>query len=137
MVKVTTKKELQEAIKRKEDVIVVTGDLAKKMKGIAKLKGLSNKEKAALVTLLTGSGAVAVAAIAAGIPTGGLSVAAATAALVAAAPTVGVSASTILAAIALIGVLGLSFIALLKDYDIEAELPGGYKFKGKSNSSKK
>lgn len=117
MTYVTTKKELQEAIKRKDTDIVVQGKLAKKIKGFAKLKKLSKKETAALITFATGAGAVSVAAVAAAAPTGGLSVAGATAALLAAAPAAGVSVSTVVILIALLSVIGLAAIALLKDYD--------------------
>ena len=118
MTYVTTKKELQEAIERKDSDIIVRGKLAKKMKGFSKLKKLSKKEMAALIAFATGAGAVSVAAIAAAAPTGGLSVAGATAALLAIAPAAGVSVSTVIILIALLCVIGLATIALLKDYDV-------------------
>lgn len=117
MTYVKTKKCLKKAVKQGDTEIIITGKLAKKMKGFVKLKKLSKKEKAALIAFLTGSGATAVAAIALAAPTGGLSVAGATAALVAAAPAAGVSIGAIIVIIGLLGAIGLTTIALLKEYD--------------------
>lgn len=136
MIYVTTKKELQEAIKRKEPEIIVTGKLAKKLKGFAKLKKLSKAQIAALVGLATSSGAIAVAALATAAPTGGLSVSVASFALMAAAPAAGVSSGTVLLLIAIIGVIGLAVIALLKDYDFECRAGDILYFKAKKSESK-
>lgn len=131
MTYVSTKKELQEAVKRKDEKIVVSGKLAKKIKGFAKLKKLSKKQMTALIAFATGSGAVAIAAVATAAPTGGLSVAGATVALVAAAPAAGVSIGTVIVLIALVGAIGLSAIALLKDYDFEVKVGEQLYFKAK------
>lgn len=129
MTHVTTKKELKEAIKRNDDEIVVSGKLAKKLKGFVKLKKLTKKQKAALIVFITGSGAVAIGAIATAGVTGGLSVAGASAYLVATAPAQGVSIGTIITIIALVGAIGLSAIALLKDYDVEVKAGDVFYFK--------
>ena len=131
---VTTKKELREAIKRKEPEIIVSGKLAKKLKGFAKLKQLSKKEMAALITFATGAGAAAIAAIATAAPTGGLSVPGATMYLMLAAPAAEVSTKTLVILIALIGVIGLSAIALLKDYDVEFVFGDQIGFKAKKQN---
>ena len=73
----------------------------------------------------------AVAAIAAAVPTGGLSVAGATAALIASAPAAGVSVGTIIIVIALVGAIGLSAIALLKGYDFKAKVGETFVFEAK------
>ena len=136
MTHVTTKKELQQAIKRKDSEIMVSGKLAKKMKGFAKLKKLSKKKLAALLTFATGSGAVAVAAITAAAPTGGVSVAGATVSFILAAPAAGVSTGSAIVLIALLGAIGLSVIALLKDYDFEVKAGDNLYFKAKKSTSK-
>ena len=134
MTQVTTRKELQQAIKQKDSEIMVSGKLAKKMKGFMKLKKLSKKQLAALITFATGSGAVAVAAVAAAAPTGGLSVAGATASLIIAAPAAGVSVGSAMVLIALLGAIGLSVIALLKDYDFEVKAGDLLYFKAKKSA---
>lgn len=134
MTHVTTKKELQEAVKRGDTEIMVSGKLAKKIKGFAKLKKLSKKEIAALIAFATGAGAVAATAIATAAPTGGLSVAGASAALIVAAPAAGVSIGTVIILIALLGAIGLSVIALLKDYDFEARAGDSFYFKAKKSN---
>lgn len=131
MTYVATKRDLKKALKRKDPEIVVNGKLAKQLKPLLKLKNLSKKERAALLVLLSGTGAAAATAIAASVPTGGLSVVGATAFLVAAAPAAGVSVETIVIAITLLGAIGLSIIALLKDYDFEVKAGNQFYFKAK------
>ena len=126
MVHVGTKKELQEAIKRKESNIIVTGKLAKQMKGIAKVAKLTPKQKAALITFITGSGAAMVAAIAAAGPTMGLSLPAVGISFVVAAPAAGVSTEVAIAVAIIIGVVGLSAIALFRDYDVKVIYANGH-----------
>ena len=118
MTYVRTKKELKEALKRKDPDIIVTGKLCKKLKGFVKLKSLSKSQMTTLVAFATGAGAAYVAAIATAVPSGGLSVAGASFALLAAAPAAGVSTSTVIILVVLLGVIGLSAIALLKDYNV-------------------
>ncbi len=135
MTYVTTKKELQAAVKRGDPEIYVSGKLAKKMKGFAKLKKLTKKKMVALIAFLTGAGTIAVTAIATAAPTGGLSVAGATALLLAKAPAAEVSIGTIITVITLLGAIGISLVALLRDYDFEMELNmEGIRFKAKKQA---
>lgn len=124
MTYVTTKKELQDAIKRKDAEIMVSGDIAKKLKGIVKLKALPEKQQAALIALITGGSAVgigtAIAAIAAVPVTGGTSLAALPAAFLIGGAGAGVSSGVIAIVLAIIAVVGVAtIVALLKDYDVE------------------
>lgn len=132
MARVTTKAELTAAIERNESEIIVSGKLAKKLKGFAKLKKLSKKQLASLITFATGTGIIAVTAIATAAPTAGFSVVGATTTLLIAAPAAGVSAGTVIILVTLIGGIGLSVIALLKDYDFEVKA-GDLYFKAKKS----
>jgi hypothetical protein len=96
---------------------------------------LTKKQMTALIAFATGSGAVAVTAIAAAVPTGGLSVAGATAILLATAPAAGVSIGTVIILISLLGAIGLSVIALLKSYDFEAKAGDVFYFKAKKSTT--
>lgn len=115
---VTTKKQLKAAVGRKDSCIEVRGDLAEKMKWMAKL----SKEKTALIIASIGVAAGAgVAAVAAAPITGGASMvgyAAASTAVGAA------SAGTLPAgAVALIAMLGgVAVVGILKGYDVIVEV---------------
>lgn len=124
MTYVKTKKELQEAVKRKDGEIIVVGKLAKKLKGFAKIQRLSSTQKVALLAFLAGSGAAATAAIAAAGPTGGLSIPGGVLMFMTTAPAAGVSAETAIAVIGILGVIGLTCIALLKEYDVDVVING-------------
>ena len=121
MTYVTTKQELQEAVKRGDPEIMITGKLAKKMKGFVKIHNLSPKKRTALIAFLGGTGAAAAAAIAAAAPTGGLSVAGASAMMLVAASTAGISMELIVTVITLLLVGGLAIIAMIKGYDFSFE----------------
>ena len=120
MTYVRTKKELEEAVKRKDNEIIVVGDLAEKLKGFAKLQELSSTKMAKLLAFLAGAGFIAATAIATAGLTGGLSLPAGAVAFVAAAPAQGVSAGTATIVIVLIATIGLVTCgALSNDYDAE------------------
>lgn len=113
---VSTGKELDDAIKRKEAKIVVEGKLAKKMSWMAKLS-------VAKITALIG---VLVALIptvtTATVATGGVGFVPSVAAMTAAAAGTGIGPGTIAAICSLIATCSVSItliIAVLKDYDIE------------------
>ena len=113
---VSTGKELDDAIKRKEAKIVVEGKLAKKMSWMAKLS-------VAKITALIG---VLVALIptvtTATVATGGVGFVPSVAAMTAAAAGTGIGAGTIAAICSLIATCSVSItliIAVLKDYVIE------------------
>lgn len=84
-----------------------------------------------MITFATGAGAAAIAAIATAAPTGGLSVPGATMYLMLAVPTVGASIETL---VILITVIGLSAIALFKDYDVEFVFGDQIGFKAKKQN---
>lgn len=133
MVYVETKEELKAAVERKEQEIVVGGKLATKLKGLAKLKKISQKQRVALLALLAGSGATAVAAVAAAPVTGGMSVVAGKLALAVAAPAEGVPVSAAVAIIGVIGIIGLTAISLLRDYNIDMNFGEGKNIKFTKN----
>jgi len=137
MTYVTTKKELEIAVERKDEEIMVTGKLAIKMKGFVKLQKLSNKQRATLIAFVTGAGAAMIAGIAVAaataIPTGGLSIAGMTATFIVAATSAGVSSGTAVAIVALVCATGLSALALLKGYDCEVKAGKDLYFKAKKN----
>lgn len=124
MTYVKTKKELQDAVKRKDEEIIVVGKLAKKLKEFAKIQRLSAKQMLALLTFLAGSGAAATAAIAAAGPTGGLSIPGGIVLFLKAAPAAGVPVETAWVVIGIVGVIGLTCIALLKEYDVDVVING-------------
>lgn len=120
MTYVRTKKELEEAVKRKDNEIIVVGDFAEKLKGFAKLQELSSTKMAKLLAFLAGAGLITATAIATAGLTGGLSLPAGAMAFVAVAPAQGVSAGTATVVIVLIATIGLvTCAALLNDYDAE------------------
>lgn len=99
---VTTKEQLKAAVNRKEAFIEVRGDLAKKMNWMAKL---SKKKTAIIIAGLTGAAIAAPA-------TGGTSLAAA-----------GVVSTEVMVLVTLLG--GITVIAILNDYNIEADAGNG------------
>ena len=120
MTYVKTKKQLEEAVKRKDKEIIVVGELAEKLKGFAKLQELSSTKMAKLLAFLAGAGLIAAASIIAAAPTSGLSLPAGAMAFVAAAPAYGVSTGTASIAVVLIVASGLATcVALLNDYTVD------------------
>lgn len=109
---VTTKEELKAAVKRKEPHIEVQGDLANKMRWMAKL---SKKKMAALAALLVGCG------IATATPIGlvgniGVSAVGLTAATVEGTAG-GVSGAAVIYLITILG--AVTVVAILKGYNVE------------------
>ena len=126
MTYVTTVKELQDAVERKDEEIMVSADLAKKLKGIIKLKKLSKQQQTALIALIAGGGVgiggLAIAVAAAPVTGGASLLAAAPLAAFAASAAGGasISAGVVAIIITLIAVVGVvTVVALLKDYDLE------------------
>lgn len=97
---VTTKEQLKAAVNRKDTYIEVKGDLAKKMNWMAKL---SKKKIAMIAAWITAAGALATAPA-----TGGASLAVA-----------GVASADVIAVVIILG--GIVVIAILNNYDIEAD----------------
>ena len=115
MTYVKTKEELQAAVDRKDEEIIVVGELAKKIEPIVKLKNLSKTKIAAIILIVPAL--VAASVIVPGA--GGVVSSAVIAKFVA---TTGVKALTgteLLILATIIGVVGLSVIALLRDYDVK------------------
>lgn len=112
---ITTKEQLKAAVARKESCIEVRGDLAEKMKWMAKL----SKEKTALIIASIGIAAGAgVAAVATAPVTGGASMvgyaAASTAVGAASAGTLPAGATALTAILG-----GVAVAGILKGYDVE------------------
>lgn len=109
---VTTGKELNEAVKRKEHSIIVQGKLAKKMKWMAMLS-------APKIAVLIG----ALAACTTGtVATGGIAAGPSAAVFSASAMAAGIEGSTIAAIATLVFTCGVSIaiiIAVLKGYNVE------------------
>ncbi len=102
---VTTKEQLKAAINRKDACIEIKGELAGKMKWMAKL---SSKKIAIIITCLTTSAIVPAMTPAAG-----------SAALVAA----GMGAAEAASAISIIGILGaVVVVGIFKNYDVELKV---------------
>lgn len=99
---VTTKEQLKAAVNRKDTYIEVRGDLAKKMNWMAKL---SKKKIALIIACLTGTTG---AAVVAAPVTAGASFAAA-----------GVASADVMPIVLILG--GIVVIAILNNYDIEAD----------------
>ena len=99
---VTTKEQLKAAVNRKDTCIEVRGDLAKKMNWMAKL---SKRKISLIIACLTGTTG---AAVVAAPVTAGASLAAA-----------GVASADVMPIVLILG--GIVVIAILNNYDIEAD----------------
>lgn len=109
---VTTGKELNEAVKRKESSIIVQGKLAEKMKWMAKLS-------ASKIAFLIGALAVCTTGT---VATAGIAVGPSAVAFSASAMAAGIEGSTIAAIATLVFTCGVSIaiiIAVLKGYNVE------------------
>lgn len=111
---VTTKEELKAAIERKDSEIIVSGKAAEQLKPILKLQ----KEMSKILPWIAGTGAAAIVAAAAAIPTGGLSLAVLSPVLVAEGMAAGVSISGIMGVLGLVLVFGVVIFALMNNYDV-------------------
>ncbi len=119
---VTTKEELKAAIERKDSEIIVSGKAAEQLKPILKLQ----KEMSKILPWIAGTGAAAIVAAAAAIPTGGLSLAALSPVLVVEGVAAGVSIQGILGVLGLVLVFGTVIFAILNDYNVEMGVGGKF-----------
>ncbi len=127
---VSTKKELQDAVKNNADCIIVTGDLKKNLNGLKKVYKLNPKKKAALATAITGTLAAvigtAIAGASAAPATGGASLIVAgaleSAEIPIAATSTGVGVATIVAVVVCCVTLGsVTVQSLLNTYRLEED----------------
>lgn len=120
-IEVSTKEELKLAVKNKEKMIIIKGDLAKKVHASKKITKMS---KVAIATILAGVGGTAAIGLVAAPATGGTSVAflmgaAGTAAGTATGTATGVGAASAVPAIIIASAIGISLImAVYKDYSV-------------------
>lgn len=105
---VTTKEQLKAAVNRKDVCIEIKGELAGKMKWMAKL---SKKKVAIIITCLTSSAVVPAVAPVAGIPAAASAVAPVAA---------GIGATEAACVISVVGIMGaVGVVAMFKNYDME------------------
>lgn len=108
MVTVTTKEDLKNAIEAKEDRIIIKGELAQK---------IAKQRKASKGTAIAG-GVIAAGSIIAAPFTGGMSL------IGGAGAAATMSGGTIALLLAISGLIGLSFYALKKDYNVKTTMMG-------------
>ena len=108
MVTVTTKEDLKNAIETKEDRIIIKGELAQK---------IAKQRKASKGTAIAG-GVIAAGSIIAAPFTGGMSL------IGGAGAAATMSGGTIALLLAISGLIGLSFYALKKDYNVKTTMMG-------------
>ena len=117
--KVTTKKELKEAIKENVDTIIISKELAKEIGGVLKLMKMSAAKISAMIAFLGAGGAAIVASVAAAPATMGFSGIVTSSALVAFATTSSISIPVVVSVILLCVVIGIPIvISLLRAYEI-------------------
>lgn len=116
-IEVSTKEELKLAVKNKEKMIIIKGDLAKKVHASKKITKMS---KVAIATILAGVGGTAAIGLVAAPATGGTSVAFLMGAAGTATGTAtGVGAASAVPAIIIASAIGISLImAVYKDYSV-------------------
>lgn len=107
MVTVTTKEQLKNAIKSKEDRIIIEGELAKQ---------LLRQRKVGIGIAIAG-GTIGIGALAAAPFTGGLS-------LFGIAGAAALSEGTIIVLASIATIAGLSLVGLMRGYDLDIELGG-------------
>ena len=116
-IEVSTKEELKLAVKNKEKMIIIKGDLAKKVHASKKITKMS---KVAIATILAGVGGTVAIGLVAAPATGGTSVAFLMGAAGTATGTAtGVGAASAVPAIIIASAIGISLImAVYKDYSV-------------------
>lgn len=113
---VRTKAELEQAVERKDREIIIEGALAEKLKPIAKLKNISKAKFLVLggivpmviasMMILTKGGTVSITAIEKFITSNNIKE---------------LTGEELIALVAVVGVLGLLYLAVVKNYDVELE----------------
>lgn len=120
---VTTKSELKEAVKEGVEVIVVQGELVKKLEVINKIQNLTEKKRNKLLVFATGAGAAIIAGIAAAPATGGMSMALSAAGTGTFALSSGIGIALVAGFLTVCAFIGVeTIISLTKGYDAEFEI---------------
>ncbi|MEK4138263.1 hypothetical protein MHB75_09120 [Kurthia sp. FSL E2-0154] len=120
-IEVSTKEELKLAVKNKEKMIIIKGDLAKKVHASKRITKMS---KVAIATILAGVGGTAAIGLVAAPATGGTSVAflmgaAGAAGTAGTGAATGVGVASAVPAIIIASAIGISLImAVYKDYSV-------------------
>lgn len=119
---VTTKAELKEAVKEGVEVIVVQGELVKKLEVISKIQKLAEKKRNKLLAFAIGAGAAIIAGIAATPATGGISMALSAAGTGTFALSSGIEIALVAGFLTVCAFIGVeTIISLTKGYDVEVE----------------
>lgn len=115
---VTTKSELKEAVKEGVEVIVVQGELVKKLEVINKIQKLAEKKRNKLLAFAIGAGAAIIAGIAAAPATGGISMALSAAGTGTFALSSGIEIALVAGFLTVCAFIGVeTIISLTKGYD--------------------